>query len=256
LIQTDKLKSEFLANMSHELRTPLNSIIGYTDVLLLGVDGDLNEEMRKDMEAIQDNSNHLLRLINDVLDLAKIEAGRMTFELSEVDIEELYHETIKANSGLLINKNLQMKTDVQSGLPKIVADKIRLSQVVTNLVSNAIKFTEEGTITLRAMREGDWVKLEVEDTGKGIEPEHLEMIFEEFTQADPSSTRTVEGTGLGLAISRHLIHMHGGEITVESKYGKGSNFIVRLPIQSRVRPEVIVTNGNANEKVKDLLKAK
>jgi PAS domain S-box-containing protein len=252
IVQSDRLKSEFLANMSHELRTPLNSIIGYTDVMLLGVDGDLNEEMQKDMEAIQDNSNHLLRLINDVLDLAKIEAGRMTFELSDVDIEELYLDTIKANAGLLINKNLQMKTDIQNGLPKIVADENRLSQVITNLVSNAIKFTEEGTITLRAKQEGDWVKLEVEDTGKGIEPEHLEMIFEEFTQADPSSTRTVEGTGLGLAISQRLVQMHGGKITVTSKLGKGSTFTVRLPIQAQISPEVIVTNGNANEKVKDL----
>jgi PAS domain S-box-containing protein len=253
IVQSDRLKSEFLANMSHELRTPLNSIIGYTDVLLLGVDGDLNEEMRQDMEAIQDNSNHLLRLINDVLDLAKIEAGRMTFELGEVDIEDLYHETIKANAGLLINKNVQIKTEVQSGLPHIIADEIRLSQVITNLVSNAIKFTQEGTIMLRAEQEGDWVKLEVEDTGKGIEPEHLEMIFEEFTQADPSSTRTVEGTGLGLAISQRLIQMHGGEIDVTSELGKGSTFTVRLPVQAQVSPEVIVTNGDANEKLMDLL---
>jgi len=252
IVQSDRLKSEFLANMSHELRTPLNSIIGYTDVLLLGVDGDLNEEMSKDMEAIQDNSNHLLRLINDVLDLAKIEAGRMTFELSEVDIEDLYHETIKANAGLLINKNLQIKTEVQSGLPHIIADEVRLSQVITNLVSNAIKFTDEGTITLRAEQENNCVKLEVEDTGKGIEPEHLGMIFEEFTQADPSSTRTVEGTGLGLAISQRLVQMHGGQISVTSELGKGSTFTVRLPIQAKISPEVIVTNGNANEKLKDL----
>jgi PAS domain S-box-containing protein len=253
LVQTDRLKSEFLANMSHELRTPLNSIIGYTDVLLLGADGDLNDEIRKDLEAIQDNSDHLLRLINDILDLAKIEAGRMTFELSKVNIEELYQDTIKANAGLLINKNLQMKTEVQSGLPELVADKNRLSQVITNLVSNAIKFTEKGSIMLRASQENDWIKLEVEDQGKGIEPGHLEMIFDEFTQVDPSSTRTAEGTGLGLAISRHLVQMHGGEISVESEVGKGSTFIVRLPVEAKVSPQVIVTNGNVNEKLGDLL---
>ncbi|MBN2499616.1 MAG: PAS domain S-box protein, partial [Anaerolineales bacterium] len=253
LVQTDRLKSEFLANMSHELRTPLNSIIGYTDVLLMGLDGDLDEETLVDVKAIHDNSQTLLRIINDILDLAKIEAGRMTLELHEVNVKEVFDDIKTSNAGLLVNKSVEIKTDIKSDLPNFVVDPMRLNQILNNLVSNAVKFTEEGAITLRAFTEQDWMVLEVEDTGVGIKPEDLDAIFEEFQQADNSSTRTVEGTGLGLAITRSLAELHGGGISVASEYGKGSTFTVRLPIEPKLSPEIAVyakgvgSNGKAKQ---------
>ncbi len=253
LVQTDRLKSEFLANMSHELRTPLNSIIGYTDVLLMGLDGDLDEETLVDVKAIHDNSQTLLRIINDILDLAKIEAGRMTLELHEVNVKEVFDDIKTSNAGLLVNKSVEIKTDVKSGLPNFIVDPMRLNQILNNLVSNAVKFTEKGAITLRAFTEQDWMVLEVEDTGVGIKPEDLDAIFEEFQQADNSSTRTVEGTGLGLAITRSLAELHGGGITVTSEFGKGSTFTVRLPLEPKLSPDVAVyakgvgSNGKAKK---------
>ena len=246
IVQGDRLKSEFLANMSHELRTPLNSILGYTDVLLMGLDGDLDEEVTTDLEAIHENSQHLLNLINDILDLAKIEAGRMTIELGDVDLAELLAEVKKTSAGLLVNKDVEMVVEVKEKLQKIVADYHRIYQVINNLVSNSVKFTEKGEITLRAFTEGDEMVLQVEDTGIGISQEDLDAIFEEFTQADTSSTRQHEGTGLGLTITRRLVQMHGGTISVESELGKGSIFTVRLPMQAKVAPELLIVASSAN----------
>jgi PAS domain S-box-containing protein len=246
IVQGDRLKSEFLANMSHELRTPLNSILGYTDVLLMGLDGDLDEEVTTDLEAIHENSQHLLNLINDILDLAKIEAGRMTIELGDVDVAELLAEVKKTSAGLLVNKEIEMVVDVKEKLQKIVADYHRVYQVINNLVSNSVKFTEKGEITLRAFAEGDEMVLQVEDTGIGISQEDLDEIFEEFTQADTSSTRQHEGTGLGLTITRRLVQMHGGKIEVTSELGKGSTFTVRLPFQAQVDPELLIVASSSN----------
>jgi PAS domain S-box-containing protein len=248
IVQGDRLKSEFLANMSHELRTPLNSILGYTDVLLMGLDGELDEEVTTDLEAIHENSQHLLNLINDILDLAKIEANRMTFELGEVNVSHLLSEVKKTSAGLLVNKDVEMLIEADDKLPQMMADYHRVYQVVNNLVSNAVKFTEKGTITLRALAEGDEMVLQVVDTGIGISDEDLEVIFEEFTQADTSSTRQHEGTGLGLTITRRLVQLHGGTITVESELGKGSTFTARFPMQAKVNPELLIVvqspNGN------------
>jgi signal transduction histidine kinase len=234
IVQGDRLKSEFLANMSHELRTPLNSIIGYTDVLLMGLDGELDEEVHTDLEAIHENSQHLLRLINDILDLAKIEAGRMSLDVSEVDIPHLLEDVSTANAGLLVNKEVEMVVEADPGLPTLTGDESRLKQVITNLVSNAVKFTEKGKITLRALKEANNMVLQVADTGIGIAKDDLDAIFEEFTQADTSASRAHEGTGLGLTITRRLVQMHGGTITVESEPGKGSTFSVTIPLDAKI----------------------
>jgi len=248
IIHGDRLKSEFLANMSHELRTPLNSIIGYTDVLLMGIDGDLDGEVRTDLEAIHDNSQHLLNLINDILDLAKIEAGRMTLEINDVVVSDLLEDVKKNNAGLLTNKKVKIAVKTDKNLPTLTCDQGRLYQILNNLVSNAAKFTEEGKITLSAFAENSDMVLQVEDTGIGIQPDALEEIFEEFTQADTSSTRQHEGTGLGLTITRRLVQMHGGRINVESEVGKGSTFTVHLPLEAKISPEIVVTDltGNGN----------
>ena len=246
ILQGDRLKSEFLANMSHELRTPLNSIIGYTDVLLMGLDGDLDGEVKDDLEAIHDNGQHLLSLINDILDLAKIEAGRMNLEISDVNIPVLLQDIKKNNAGLLVNKNVEIVIDAANDLQSITADGHRLNQVLNNLVSNSVKFTQEGSITLRAFTENQNMVLEVQDTGIGISPDDLEAIFEEFTQADTSSTRQHEGTGLGLTITRRLVQMHGGNISVTSEVDKGSTFTVQIPLQAQISPEVVVTDLTEN----------
>ncbi len=231
LREVDRLKSEFLASMSHELRTPLNSIIGYAEVLLMGIDGDMNPETQEDVQAIFDNGQHLLRLINDVLDLAKIEAGRLNLKFEDVNVPDLLEE-VKTNNMGLIHKSMkpvEFMTGVGGSFAPLHADPLRLSQILNNLVSNAVKFTEKGCIELSARQENGWTVIEVKDTGIGIEAENLEKIFDKFRQVDGSSKRRAEGTGLGLAITRSLVQMHGGSITVHSKPGEGSAFIVRLP---------------------------
>jgi PAS domain S-box-containing protein len=242
IVQGDRLKSEFLANMSHELRTPLNSIIGYTDVLLMGIDGDLDNEVMKDLEAINDNSQTLLKIIDDILDLAKIEAGRMSLEISPINVQGMYDDIAKNNASLLVNKPVELKLEVEENLPALKADRGRVIQMLNNLLSNAIKFTSAGHITLRANRDNhEYMRLVVEDTGAGISGDDLDMIFDEFQQADNSSTRTAEGTGLGLTITRRLVQLHGGSIHVESEMGKGSTFTIRLPLEPKVPTGVLVT---------------
>jgi signal transduction histidine kinase len=237
LRELDRLKSEFLANMSHELRTPLNSIIGYAELMLLDMEGTVDPETLEDVQAIHDNGKHLLRLINDVLDLAKIEAGQLELSFEQVQIEPLLDAARASAIGLLVDRPIEMRVEIEENLPAINADPLRLGQILNNLVSNAVKFTEEGAITLRAFADGDgqgeagWVHIQVEDTGIGISEEDQTLIFERFRQADSSFTRRGEGTGLGLSITRHLAHLHGGEVEVRSQLGKGSTFTVHLPIR-------------------------
>jgi signal transduction histidine kinase len=242
ILQGDRLKSEFLANMSHELRTPLNSIIGYTDVLIEGIDGELDPEVRADVQAIHENSQNLLSIINDILDLAKIEAGRMILELSDVDLSSLMSEAETRAQGLIGDKPVSVNVVVDSELPTIEADRVRVTQILNNLLSNAVKFTSQGEITLKAKQEGDYVALSVEDTGVGISEQDLEKIFDEFAQADSSASRSVEGTGLGLTITRRLIQMHGGSIHASSRLDEGSTFTVRLPIMAQVPEGIVVAN--------------
>lgn len=238
LKELDRLKSAFLANMSHELRTPLNSILGFTDVMLEGLDGELTQYMDNDLRLIQKNGQHLLHLINDVLDMAKIESGRMNLHPEKFKVHDLLDEVTSITSTLASEKNnaLYVTDDSDRDL-EIYADDTRIRQVMINLVNNAIKFTTNGRITLHVSRlDSTRVLITVKDTGTGIPHDHLEAIFQEFTQVDTSTTRKVGGTGLGLPISRRLIEMHGGRLWAESTGidGEGSTFYVELPIEARI----------------------
>ncbi|MBL8100106.1 MAG: GAF domain-containing protein [Anaerolineales bacterium] len=232
--EIDRLKSQFLANMSHELRTPLNSIIGFSRVILKGIDGPVTELMQQDLTAIYNSGQHLLGLINDILDLAKIEAGKMELAFDEVNITDLSASVLSTMSGLIKDKSIQMKRNIEPDLPPVKADAIRIRQVMINLLSNAAKFTEEGEITVEVglfKNNGrNEVKVSVIDTGAGISKADQEKLFQPFSQVDASPTRKTGGTGLGLSICKQLINMHGGEIWVESEEGKGSKFHFTLPI--------------------------
>jgi signal transduction histidine kinase len=238
LRELDRLKSSFLANMSHELRTPLNSILGFTDVMLEGLDGNLTDYMDNDLRLIQKNGQHLLHLINDVLDMAKIESGRMNLHPETFKVQSVLEEVVSITSTLASEKNLSLFIDEASEQEiEIYADNTRLRQVMINLVNNSIKFTEKGRISICAKAmEGARVLITVKDTGLGIPPDKLEAVFQEFTQVDTSSTRKVGGTGLGLPISRRLVEMHGGRLWAESSgiQGEGSTFYVELPVEARI----------------------
>jgi len=238
LRELDKLKSSFLANMSHELRTPLNSILGFTDVIMEGLDGPLTEYMDNDLRLIQKNGQHLLHLINDVLDMAKIEAGRMNLNPENFRAFEVMEEVTSITSTLASEKNLALFLEEDSDQDiKIYADRTRLRQVMINLVNNAIKFTESGKIALKVVPiSGARILITVKDTGIGIAPDKLDAVFQEFTQVDSSSTRKAGGTGLGLPISRRLVEMHGGRLWADSTGipGEGSTFFVELPFEARI----------------------
>ena len=238
LRELDRLKSAFLANMSHELRTPLNSILGFSDVILEGIDGPLTEPMQNDLGLIQKNGQHLLHLINDVLDMAKIEAGRINLAPERFRVHEILDDVLSITSTLASEKNLSLFVEPDSDNDvEIFADRTRLRQVMINLINNSIKFTEKGRIAIRATRQGtENILICVKDTGVGIAGDKLEAIFQEFAQIDTSSTRKAGGTGLGLPISRRLIELHGGRLWAESNGvpGEGSIFYVELPIEARI----------------------
>jgi len=238
LKELDRLKSAFLANMSHELRTPLNSILGFTDVMLEGLDGDLTEYMDNDLRLIQKNGQHLLHLINDVLDMAKIESGRMNLHPEKFKVQDIFDDVRSLTSSLADARNDDLIVEEDSDHEvEIYADNTRIKQVMINLVNNAIKFTSGGRVSMRvAKMDGSRVLITVKDTGLGIPADHIETIFQEFSQVDTSTTRKAGGTGLGLPISRRLIEMHGGHLWAESTgiEGDGSAFFVELPIEARI----------------------
>jgi signal transduction histidine kinase len=238
LQELDRLKSSFLANMSHELRTPLNAILGFSDVMLEGIDGELTDYMVNDLKLIQKNGQHLLHLINDVLDMAKIESGRMNLHLEKFNLHGLFEDVYSITSSLANERKNALRIDDGSSRElEVFADVTRIRQVMINLVNNAIKFTENGDITIRAVPKGnDFVLITVKDTGLGIPADHLEKIFQEFAQVDTSTTRKAGGTGLGLPISRRLVDMHGGRMWAESEGlpGRGSTFFVELPLEARI----------------------
>jgi signal transduction histidine kinase len=238
LQELDRLKSAFLANMSHELRTPLNSILGFSDVILEQIDGPLTGPMKNDLQLIQKNGQHLLHLINDVLDMAKIEAGRINLAPERFMVHEILDDVLSITSTMASEKNISLFVEADSDTAvEIFADRTRLRQVMINLINNSIKFTEKGRIAIRASRQGtDHVLIRVRDTGVGIPPDKLEAIFQEFAQIDTSSTRKAGGTGLGLPISRRLIELHGGRLWAESSGvpGEGAAFYVELPIEARI----------------------
>ncbi|NPA31276.1 MAG: GAF domain-containing sensor histidine kinase [Chloroflexi bacterium] len=234
--RADELKSQFLASMSHELRTPLNSIIGFSRIILKGIDGPITDLQRQDLEAIFNAGQHLLGLINDILDLSKIEAGKMELNFAEVDVAQVIRDVLTTTQALVKDKPVRLETDLAPDLPPLRVDPKRFRQILLNLLSNAAKFTKEGYIRVRAYQEVDpltaysEVIVAVEDTGPGIAPEHVERLFQPFYQVDSSLTREVGGTGLGLAITRNLVELHGGRIWVESEPGRGSTFYVAFPV--------------------------
>jgi two-component system sensor histidine kinase BarA len=242
--EASRLKDEFLANMSHELRTPLNAIIGYTQIILEGISGELNARQRNNVERILHNSENLLALINDVLDIAKIEAGRMELVQQPFELRPWVDKVTFQTYGLAKEKNLKFQVIVDKELPQtVVGDSERLKQILLNLLSNAIKFTEKGGITVRIDQpdQEHWA-ISVADTGIGIPEDAIEYIFDEFRQVDGSQIRQFGGTGLGLAIARNLTMMMRGQISVTSKLGQGSVFTVTLPLntkQAEVQDQVI-----------------
>ncbi len=227
----NKHKSEFLANMSHELRTPLNAILGYSELIIDNIYGEVPEKIREVLERVEKNGRHLLSLINDVLDLSKIEAGRLTLSLNDYSIQDTIQTAITSVEALAVEKNLDLKVIVPKSLEKGKGDEQRIAQVILNLLGNAIKFTEQGEVKVEvALFNGSFL-ISVTDTGIGLSEVNQEKIFEEFQQADGSSTRVKGGTGLGLSISKKIVEMHGGQIGVESALGEGSRFWFMLPIR-------------------------
>jgi signal transduction histidine kinase len=226
----NKHKSEFLANMSHELRTPLNAIIGFSEVLLERLFGDLNDKQDDYLKDIHSSGRHLLQLINDILDLSKVEAGRMELEVATFDLP-----TAISNAMTLVRERAQkheitLGLDADPELGEIVADERKFKQILLNLLSNAVKFTPDGgRIDVSARRDGDSVVVAVHDTGIGIAAEDLEAVFEEFRQVGRDYTNKQEGTGLGLALTRKFVELHGGRVWVERALGKGSTFTFTIP---------------------------
>lgn len=252
LKDVDRLKSEFLTSMSHELRTPLNSIIGFADVLLQGIDGELNDLALNDIGLIHNSGQHLLALINDILDIAKIEAGRMELIHESLVVKDVIKDMLAASNSLLKDKPIEIVVNTAQDLPPVYADKLRLSQILLNLFSNAVKFTAKGRITLTAgieESEPDKVTIAVIDTGIGIPVDKLDAVFDRFRQADSSTTREYGGSGLGLAICKELVQMHGGQLKVESQVAVGSRFYFTIPIASteiseEVKAESLVVSVN------------
>jgi len=238
LEEASRHKSRFLAGVSHELRTPLNAIIGFSELLLDGVPGEINEEQREFLADILTNGQHLLNLINDILDLSKVEAGKMEFELEAVDLGEAITEAVETIRPALDDKKHRLEVSLEPGLPPVCADRNRLRQVLLNLLSNAIKFTPPGgEIGIEAVREGDCCRVSVVDNGIGIRKQDQARIFEAFAQAKAPDGQTVQGTGLGLTLCRQFVQRMGGRIWVESKYGKGSRFSFTLPLALAKKPQ-------------------
>jgi signal transduction histidine kinase len=229
--EMSRLKSEFLANMSHELRTPLNAISGFTSIMLEGMSGEIDDEARHMLQRVYSNGQHLLTLINQILDLAKIEAGRIEIVSKPFALRPLVEQWQSQINVLAQQKKLAFEVHIDPALPPMLSgDAPRITQIAFNLLSNAIKFTEKGTVTLDVRRQVDTWQIQVSDTGVGIPPHALNYIFEEFRQVDGSSTREKGGTGLGLSIARNLARMMNGDILVTSELGQGSIFTITLPL--------------------------
>jgi signal transduction histidine kinase len=227
----DRIKSAFLATMSHELRTPLNSIIGFTGIMLQGLAGPLNEEQHKQMVMIQNSSRHLLSLINDVLDISKIEAGQLELSNNPFELRPSIEKMVKLISPLAEKKNLDLKLDIAENVGAIIADQRRLEQIILNLLNNAVKFTEKGYVHISCRMENAMCILSVADTGIGMMQDELPKLFQPFYQIDSGTTRKAEGTGLGLSICRKILELMNGSIVAQSEFGKGSVFTISFPAQ-------------------------
>ena len=232
LEEASKHKSQFLANMSHELRTPLNAILGYTELIVDGVYGDTPQKVQDALKRITTNGKHLLGLINDVLDLSKIEAGQLTLSITDYSMKDVVHAVYGAVEPLAAEKKLTFKAEIAPDMPAGHGDERRLTQVLLNLVGNAIKFTDAGAVIIKASRDNGAFLVRVDDTGPGISDDDQKKLFQEFQQADSSTTKKKGGTGLGLAISKKIIELHGGKIWLESQVGKGSTFAFTVPARA------------------------
>jgi signal transduction histidine kinase len=253
LAEASQHKSQFLANMSHELRTPLNAILGYTELILDKVYGDTPDKMRGVLDRIERNGRHLLGLINDVLDLSKIEAGQLVLALGDYSLKNVVHTVFSAVEPLANEKKLAFKVDVAPDLPPGHGDERRLTQVLLNLVGNAIKFTDIGEVVIKASVANGSFNVAVRDTGPGISERDQAKLFQEFQQADNSITRKKGGTGLGLAISKGIIEMHGGKIGVDSTMGQGSTFSLHAPRHGRAASEHNVSKRQLLAKIREFL---
>ena len=239
LARASQAKSEFLANMSHELRTPMNAILGFTEMILDDIYGDVPPEVRGPIQDVRTCGQQLLRLINDVLDLSKIEAGRMELSLTDYSVQEVVETARTSLRSLADEKGLEFTADVQPDIPLAYGDGKRITQCLTNLVGNALKFTKRGGVEIGARLEGDFVVYSVVDTGIGIPSDQLDHIFGEFRQVDASISREFGGTGLGLSITKTFVELHGGRIWVESEPGRGSTFRFAIPLRIAQATEVV-----------------
>jgi PAS domain S-box-containing protein len=249
LRELDQLKSQFLANMSHELRTPLNSIIGFSRVIMKGIDGPVTDLQHQDLGAIYNAGQHLLKMINDILDISKIDAGKMELAFEDVIITDIIASVMSTARGLVKDKPVELISAIEEDLPIVNADSTRVRQILLNLLSNASKFTDEGSITLTTRQQTNAdghpeLYLSVKDTGVGIAAKDQDKLFEPFVQVDGSPTRATGGTGLGLSITRLLVELHGGEISLISSEGKGSDFFFTLPLDDRAILPPDVAGGN------------
>ncbi|NVM21734.1 MAG: response regulator [Desulfobacterales bacterium] len=262
LRELDKLKSTFLANMSHELRTPMNAIIGYTDLLVDGVDGPINEEQGKSLRRIASNSRYLLQLINDILDISKIESGKIKLQPKDLDLKWLIESVIPTFEPMITEKGLTLADRVDEALPLIYGDEDTIKQILINLLSNAVKFTHKGGITItarpseRGIEPGEepiFAEVCVEDTGIGIREEALGTVFDKFVQVDLTTLRQYEGTGLGLSIARGLVALHKGMMWATSKHGQGSKFYFTVPLHKEIleKPGEPVTEPRMAEALAD-----
>jgi signal transduction histidine kinase len=229
--EADRLKSAFLATMSHELRTPLNSIIGFTGIMLMGLVGPLAPEQEKQLIMVQDSARHLLELINDVLDISKIEAGQIELAHGPFDMRTTIQKSIEKIAPLAEKKGLAVTAVIAPPVGQIVGDRRRVEQILINLLGNAVKFTERGEVRIESQVEDGWLVTRVIDTGIGIRPEDVDSVFKPFQQVDTGTTRQYEGTGLGLSICKRLVESMGGRIQIESEWGKGSRFVFILPLE-------------------------
>ena len=231
LSRATQAKSEFLAHMSHELRTPLNIIIGFSELMIDKVPGEINEKQRQYLDDILSSAKHLLNLINDVLDLSKIESGKMELKLKNIALSKVIESLTRTMMPILTPRKQSLDVEIEDGLPPVHADKAKLEQVLLNLVDNSSKFSPDGgKLKIEAVRKGDWCQVSVIDNGIGINKEDQERIFELFCQLDNPLTKEKGGTGLGLTLVKQIIERHGGRIWVKSEYGRGSRFIFTLPL--------------------------